>query len=482
MAIITRVDLLKNRRTKIVATVGPASADRQTLDRLIKAGVNVFRLNMSHGDHETHRAAFENIRTATRELSQPVGVLADLCGPKIRTGRFEGGIAQLQEGEHVVVTTRDVMGGPQLIPSRYENLAADVKAGDSILLADGMMELKVEGVNGTEINCRVVHGGLLTDDKGINLPGVMVSAPSMTEKDFADAEFALQLGVDFIALSFVRTAADVNQLRALIEERNGEARIVAKIEKPEALENAEEILEATDAIMIARGDLGVELLPEEVPIAQSELIIMARSLGKPVIVATQMLESMITSSRPTRAEVTDVSHAVNSGADAIMLSAETAAGQYPVEAVEIMDRVARQAEAHLWRRGAYGSIGRDLERPLPVWHVVANATSEMSRDLMAYGVLVISQSGISASTVSAARPAAPVVAITSNPAVYRRMALLWGVIPLLEDEAGQINPNELARRVTHELDLAQPGGYVLLVRGFHGDPMVSSPSVTVITV
>jgi pyruvate kinase len=258
--------------------------------------------------------------------------------------------------------------------------------------------------------------------------------------------------------------------------------IVAKIEKPEALENAEAILDVSDAVMVARGDLGVELPPEEVPVAQNQLIEMARARGKAVIVATQMLESMITSSRPTRAEVTDVSHAVNSGADALMLSAETASGAHPVAAVEIMDRVARQTEAHLWQRGIYGHIGADMERPLPVWHVIANATSEMSRDLMANGVLVISRSGTSASTVSAARPAAPVVAITRDLAVYRRMAMLWGVIPVLEDEAGRTKPNELARRVASELDLAEPGGYVLLVRGFHENPQLNSPSITVITV
>jgi len=482
MAIVTRVDLLKNRRTKIVATVGPASADEDILTRLIEAGVNVFRLNMSHGDHHSHARAFENITACAKALKQPVAVLADLAGPKIRTGRFEAGGIDLRDNEEVIVTVRQVTGRHGLIPSQYESLANDVARGDRILLDDGALELLVEGVEGTEVSCRVLHGGRLLDHKGINLPGIAVSAPSMTGKDIDDARFALGLGVDFIALSFVRTAEDVEQLRSLIRRERGQAHIVAKIEKPEALENAEAILDVTDAVMVARGDLGVELPPEEVPVAQNQLIEMARSKGKPVIVATQMLESMITSSRPTRAEVTDVSHAVDSGADALMLSAETASGKHPVEAVNIMDRVARQTEAHLWRRGIYGHIGGDLERPLPVWHVVANATSEMSRDLMARGVLVISRSGTSASTVSAARPAAPVVAITGNLEVYRRMALLWGVIPLLEDEAGRAKPNEVARRVAHELDLAGSGDYVLLVRGFHDDPQLNSPSITVITV
>ncbi|MEX0941904.1 MAG: pyruvate kinase [Pseudomonadales bacterium] len=482
MAIVTRFDLLKNRRTKIVATIGPASGTPDMCRRLIEAGVNVFRLNMSHGDHETHVTAFGNICDAGQLLQLPVAVMADLCGPKIRTGRFEKGGIELQSGARVTITTRPVTGTGLLIPSQYKAIVQDVMAGDRILLADGLIELKAISVEGTEIVCDVIHGGPVGDHKGINLPGVNVSAPSMTEKDFADARFAIDLGVDFIALSFVRRASDVEQLRRLLDEEKSTIHIIAKIEKPEALENAESILEVADGIMVARGDLGVELPPEEVPVAQDELITMARARGKPVIVATQMLESMITQSRPTRAEVTDVSHAVVSGADAVMLSGETAVGQYPVEAVEIMDRVAKQTEAHLWSQGHYGLVTANREPPLPVWTVIANSTSNMSRDLMARAVMVISKSGATATTVSAARPAAPVVAITSEVAIYQRMAMLWGVIPLLVDEAGKEKPNEVARGVAQQLELAEPGQYVLLVRGFHEDPELNSPSVTVITV
>ncbi len=482
MAIVTRVDLLKNRRTKIVATIGPASGNEKTCAELVKAGVNVFRINMSHGAHETHLESIRVIRAAAEHLRIPVAIMADLCGPKIRTGRFEGDGVELADGADVTVTTRDVLGTEGLIPSQYEALADDVEPGNRILLADGLLELQVLSRDGKDVHCRVVHGGPLGNNKGINLPGVNVSAPSLTEKDFRDAMFAIENEVDYIALSFVRRPSDIQTLRDLLEEHDCNARIIAKIEKPEALENADGILEATDGIMVARGDLGVELPPEEVPVAQDQLIALARERGKPVIVATQMLESMITNSRPTRAEVTDVSNAVVSGADAVMLSGETAVGQHPVGAVEIMDRVCKQTEAHLWTSGRYGASPPAAEPPLPVWTVVATATAHISKDLMARGIVVISMSGASAATVSAARPAAPVVGMTSDPAIYRRMALLWGLVPLLVDEAGSANPNELSRQIAKELGIAEEGEYILLVRGFHEDPALNSPSVTVITV
>lgn len=482
MAIVTRVDLLKNRRTKIVATVGPASSSAAQCEALIKAGVNVFRLNMSHGDHDSHRQVLETIRSTAEALKLPVAIMADLCGPKIRTGRFTGGAVMIEDGADVTVTTRDVMGTAALIPSQYELLADDVRQGDRILLADGLLELKVLGVDGPDVACQVIYGGELSDHKGINLPGVEVSAPSLTEKDADDARFAMAAGVDYIALSFVRRASDIVSLRELMLAHGCGAQIVAKIEKPEALQNADGILDMTDAIMVARGDLGVELPPEEVPIAQDQLIALARERGKPVIVATQMLESMIEHSRPTRAEVTDVSHAVVAGADAVMLSGETAVGRYPVGAVEMMDRICKQTEAHLWSKGSYGVPRLDLDPPLPVWNVIASTTAHMSKDLMARGVMVISKTGTSAATVSAARPASPVVCMTSEVDIYRRMALLWGLIPLLVDEAGSANPNELSRHVAKELGLAESGQYVLLVRGFHDDPELNSPSVTVLTV
>ncbi|MCZ6502983.1 MAG: pyruvate kinase [Gammaproteobacteria bacterium] len=481
MAIITSIDLLINRRTKIIATVGPASSSPGVLEALVEAGVNVFRLNMSHGDHAGHQSAYENIRAIAQRFSEPVTVLADLCGPKIRTGKFENGGIELIEGNEITITMGKGLGHEGMVVSQYEALASDVKINDRILLADGLFELCVLESSDSEIRCRVVHGGRLTDNKGMNLPGVEVSAPCMTQKDIEDAEFAKSLGVDFIALSFVRTADDVLQLRHLLDTSKYPPGIIAKIEKPEALENAEEILDVADAIMIARGDLGVELPPEEVPSAQKQLIEIARKSGKPVIVATQMLESMVTHSRPTRAEVTDVSHAVTSGADAVMLSAETAAGNFPVDAVKMMDRVARQAEAHLWSAGAWG-VERSSDEPPSVWNSVASAAANMSKSLNARAIIVVSQSGTSAQTISAARPAAPILALTGNKRIFNKMALLWGVVPLIDTRVGKVNPNELAKQVALDMHLAKPGQHVLLVRGFHDDQAKNLPSVTVLTI
>ncbi len=481
MAIVTNIELLMNRRTKIVATVGPASSSAETLEKLVLAGVNVFRLNMSHGDHASHRVVYEHIRLVSDRLRCPVAVLADLCGPKIRTGKFPDGGLELVDGDQVTITTDQAALREGMIFSQYPALAGDVKSGDRILLADGLFELGVISSTETEVLCEVVHGGWLTDNKGMNLPGVDISAPCMTSKDIEDVEFSVSLGVDFIALSFVRTADDILQLRQMVESAESIPDIVAKIEKPEALENAEAILEVADAIMVARGDLGVELPPEEVPIAQSKLIDMARYVGKPVIVATQMLESMISHSRPTRAEVTDVSHAVTSGADALMLSAETAVGDFPIEAVQMMDRVSRQSEAHLRSSGAWGRqlISYETQK---VWNTVAAATAQMSKQLNAQAVIVVTQSGISAQTISAARPAAPIIVLTASRRAYNKLSLLWGVVPLLNAQAGKSNPNELARQVAVELELARRGEFILLVRGFNDDPDLNLPSVTAITI
>ncbi|MEX2354079.1 MAG: pyruvate kinase [Gammaproteobacteria bacterium] len=479
MAIVTQIDLLKKRRTKIVATLGPASATPEMIKQLILAGANVFRLNMSHGDHDSHRKTYAHIRALSEEMKLPIGILADLCGPKIRTGKFRDGEILLTSGTEVTVTTRDVEGEPGLIPSQYTALNTDVTPGNRILLNDGLMELRVISIKATEILCQVIHGGILKNHKGINLPGVNVSAPSLTEKDRKDAAFALELGVDFLALSFVRRAADIGDLRKIIHDSGNSTSIIAKIEKPEALADIEQIVDAADAIMVARGDLGVELNPEEVPVAQSQLIDQARANFKPVIVATQMLESMIESARPTRAEVTDIAHAVTLGADAVMLSAETASGKFPLESVQMMDRIARQTESHLWKNHSYGTrIVKSSSTPLPIWDVMANATAYISKDIMAHAIVVISASGMSAATMSSARPSAPVVAITSREDVFRRIALLWGVIPVYSSNAGKINPNDVARDAALELGLAAPGEYILLVRGFHSKPELNIPSIT----
>lgn len=472
-----KVTLLRRRRTKIVATLGPASTDPRTVRELIGAGVDVFRMNMSHGDHETHRKAHAEVRAAATEAGQPVAILADLCGPKIRVGRFPDGPILLEDGTGVTVTTRDVPGRPGLIPSQYKALADDVQPGCRLLLADGLLELTVDRVEGTEVACTVVHGGVLSDRKGINLPDVTVSAPALTPKDRQDAAFALELGVEYFALSFVRHAGDVEDLRALLPPGDA-TRIIAKIERPEALDAADAILDAADGIMVARGDLGVELPPEAVPVAQRRLVAQARAKSKPCIVATQMLESMIEHSQPTRAEVSDVSTAVFSGADAVMLSAETAAGSYPVHAVAMMDRIARRIEGYQWSEGTFRTDSPEPEGAIPLHTALARATAQLSRDLRVRAIVVFSASGATAEVVAGARPAAPVLAATTDQRTFRQMNLLWGVVPVLVDDAELDDPRGLARRLTRTLDLASPGEFVLAVAGVAGAATDQAPSIT----
>lgn len=488
MGISSGAKLLKFRRTKIVATVGPASRDPAVIEALIRAGVNVFRLNMSHGTHDEHRGAYAAIRAVAEACKAQVAVFADLCGPKIRTGVFPGGPITLADGQAIQVTTRDVPGTPALIPSQYAALGDDVVVGSRILLDDGNLELRVDAKQGSEIACTVIRGGLLKNNKGMNLPGVDVSAPSLTEKDRADALFAIALGVDLLALSFVRTAADVEQLRVLVGRGPRQVPIISKIEKPEALDNIEAIVGASDAIMIARGDLGVELPPQNVPIIQEELVAFARGLHKPVIVATQMLESMIASARPTRAEVTDVANAVRSGADAVMLSGETAAGAYPVEAVRMMDTIIRQVEGHQFAHGAFSNFdlyARERRKPLPpipIDMAVANSATLLSRELLVRGIVVMTRSGRSVEVISAARPAAPIVGVSVDVHVARVCCLLWGVVPVTVPDWPRQDPRALAIALAREFGLASDGQTILMVRGFRTDAAENSPSVTVISV
>lgn len=483
MPIDTTAFQLKRRRTKIVATLGPATSSKEAIRKLIETGVNVFRLNMSHGTHEEHAERYKTIREAANELSRPVAILGDLCGPKIRVGTFKNGSIQLQAGDEVIVTTRDVEGEAGLIPTRYQPLANDIQPGEAILLADGMFALEVKAIEGTEITCTVTRGGTLSNNKGMNLPGVQLSVPSLTDKDRVDAEFALQLGVDMLALSFVRRASDIRDLRALCGTRD--TWIVAKIEKPEALEEIDGILDESDAIMVARGDLGVEVPAERVPFLQDELIRMARQRNRPVIVATQMLESMIEHGRPTRAEVSDVAHAVRVGADAVMLSGETAVGKHPFKAVEAMDRIARQTEGYLWSNGAFGSIDteeKQSDKPLSVTDAVGNATSLLSRELQVRSIVLPSTSGTTTRIIAASRPAAPLLAISASPTTCNRLCLVWGVVPLLVDNERMKQTPALAKDIAQSLQLAQKGQHILLVEGFHPEPERRLPAMTVLTI
>ncbi len=423
------------RRAKIVATLGPASDSEQVIHALIEAGANVFRLNLSHGTHEDHRQRLERVRRAAGELGLPVAVLLDLPGPKLRTGHFPEGAIELREGDIVVLTGRPVAGSAQLIPISYRHLAEDVPAGSRILLDDGRLELVALAADGPDLRCRVVNGGVLKDRKGVNFPDLSLRLPALTAQDRDSLAFGLALGVDYVALSFVRRAEDVHEAARLIAERGCCTPLIAKIEKPQALDDLAAILEASDGVMVARGDLGVELPPERVPILQKQIIEAANRCGRLVIVATQMLESMLHEPRPTRAEASDVANAVIDGADAVMLSGETAVGRYPVEAVAMMARIVVEAE----RSGRHGDMGvRPADQPsTPTYaHAISHAAREIAHDMELKAIVAFSQSGFTARLIAKDRPRVPILAVTPDEAVWRQMALLWGVTPVLCPFAG----------------------------------------------
>ncbi len=479
--------LLKRRRTKIVATIGPASQDEAQLRALIEAGVDVVRLNMSHGSPAAHRAAAAGVRRLAREADVPVALLVDLCGPKIRTGTFPGGAIELPAGGHVWVEAggADARGSLERIPIHYERLALDLAPGHRLLLDDGRLELSVEAIDrgAGAVRCTVVHGGVLRDRKGVNFPDTELSIPSLTEADRAAVALAREIEAELVALSFVREAEDLHALRACVDDP--QVRLVAKIEKPEALAQIEEIVDAADAIMVARGDLGVEVPAEQVPSIQDELVRLGRERHKPVIIATQMLESMLREARPTRAEVADVAHAVGSGTDALMLSGETAVGEHPVAAVQIMDRIIRQTEAGQWSRSGFRSLTVD-DSPPPDMHTnvaVGRAVAQLSRDLEARAVLVVSRTGTSTQVMSAARPAAPLLAVTCSERICRLMNLCWGVVPTCVPEAELDRPVSLVRTVVARMGLGAAetaGGRALVVRGFRDPPAENLPSVAVV--
>jgi len=455
------------RRTKIVATIGPASRERPVLERLARAGVDVVRLNFSHGEPEDHLRVLAAVREISAALDRPIAVLQDLGGPKIRTGRLKGGQpVQLADGARIVVTTDEsVEGDASLVSTAYAALPRDVRPGDRILVDDGNLELRVTRVGGREVECEVVHGGPLRPHKGMNLPGVRISAPALTEKDHRDLAIGVQNGVDYVAVSFVRQAADVEQARAAIAALGGTAPIIAKIEKREAVENLDAIVAAADGVMVARGDLGVELPTEEVPTLQKRIIHTANSAGKAVITATQMLESMVAHPRPTRAEASDVANAIVDGTDAVMLSAETAAGCYPVEAVETMARIAVYTEEHLSqrdpvRRRAGTNPARIVARSL------ARVAAMVAEELECKLIVAFTASGSTACLVSNYRPRSPIAAVSYNEDACRRLALWWGVVPLKSglaqttDEMMTEAEDLLKRR-----RLAAPGDVVLMLGG-----------------
>ncbi len=410
-------------KTKIVATVGPASSSKDMLHALIKEGVDVFRLNFSHGTHEDHLKVIKNVRQLNEELGTRVCLLQDLQGPKIRVNEMEPNIT-IERGQELIITTREVLGNRELVSTSYKTLPKDVKIGDMILIDDGKLELKVTEIRDIDVVTEVVYGGPLKSRKGINLPFTKVSAPSLTEKDLKDLEFGLANDVDWIALSFVRRAEDITSMRAIIDAHKSAARIVAKIEKPEALSNIDEIIAATDAVMVARGDLGVEIWMEEVPMVQKMLVEKCNKAGKPVIVATQMMESMIENPRPTRAETNDVANAVMDGADALMLSAETASGKYPLEVIRSMVRTIASVEKNPSIYYRFRDV--DKKSPTYIHDNFVLAACKLAKDVGAKAIVGMTQSGYTAYQSSAYRPNANIFVFTSNKALLNKINLVWG--------------------------------------------------------
>ncbi len=410
-------------KTKIVATVGPASSSKDMLHALIKEGVDVFRLNFSHGTHEDHLKVIKNVRQLNEELGTRVCLLQDLQGPKIRVNEMEPNIT-IERGQELIITTREVLGNRELVSTSYKTLPKDVKVGDMILIDDGKLELKVTEIRDIDVVTEVVYGGPLKSRKGINLPFTKVSAPSLTEKDLKDLEFGLANDVDWIALSFVRRAEDITSMRAIIDAHKSAARIVAKIEKPEALSNIDEIIAATDGVMVARGDLGVEIWMEEVPMVQKMLVEKCNKAGKPVIVATQMMESMIENPRPTRAETNDVANAVMDGADALMLSAETASGKYPLEVIRSMVRTIASVEKNPSIYYRFRDV--DKKSPTYIHDNFVLAACKLAKDVGAKAIVGMTQSGYTAYQSSAYRPNANIFVFTSNKALLNKINLVWG--------------------------------------------------------
>ena len=415
-----------NAKTKIICTLGPASQSVEQLVELIQAGMDVARLNFSHGTYEDHLESMNNVREASILTGEHISILQDLCGPKIRTGKLKNGLIELKKGATFTFTIDEVTGDELRVTTTYRELPEDVKPGDSILLDDGKMELRVVSKTSKDVNCTVVNGGILKEHKGMNLPGVKLSTPSLTEKDIEDLKFGLAHDIDYVALSFVRSAEDIRHLRSVIQqETKVRVPIVAKIEMKEAIDVIDSIVAETDAVMVARGDLGVEMMPEDVPILQKMIVRKCNEAGVPVIIATQMLESMIENPRPTRAEASDVANAVLDGADAVMLSAETSVGKFPVETVQTMDRIICRAELRKRDQLSIKHIPAEIQEN--IFDAIAHAACVLARQVNATAIIPITHSGATAVRISKYRPESRIIAVTSNERILRSLNLVWSV-------------------------------------------------------
>ena len=453
---------MNSRHSKIVCTIGPATRSPRMIRKLIAAGMDVARLNFSHGTHQEHAQSIAMLRDAAAEYKKPLAILADLQGPKIRTGALAGGgTVLLRGGQKFVITTAKVLGDSTRVNTTFYPLPREVKSGDRILLSDGLIEMRVEKTTRTEVICQVINGGILGEHKGINLPGVKLHVPAITEKDRVDLRFALAHGADYIAASFVRRPEDVHLAKELVRRAKKDTPVIVKLEKPEAIENLEQILPVSDGVMVARGDLGVEMNPEQVPVVQKNIIARAREFRRPVITATQMLESMTENPRPTRAEASDVANAIFDGTDAVMLSAETATGRYPVETVDMMARIIEAAESSI----------HEFPRPagqerLKVAETVAELVCHASRELHMKLIAVFTHSGFTARLISRYRPLVPIVAFSPEADTRRRMALLWGVTPRSIVDIKKIDalPGLTEKRLLEER-LARKGDVIAIVAG-----------------
>ena len=452
------------RKTKIICTMGPNLFEKGLIADLMKAGMNVARFNFSHGSHESHKQYHDTVVRTARELNLPVATLLDTKGPEVRVKSFRDGRVTLQPGQTFTLTADEVEGDEQRVSVTYKNLPQDVKVGGPILIDDGLIGMTVEKIEGSNIICRVNNGGVVSNNKGVNIPGVHLSMPFISEKDRGDILFAIQENFDFIAASFTRSADDILQIRHILQENGGNGiSIIAKIENMEGVENIDEILRVADGVMVARGDLGVEVPLEDVPALQKELIQRSLALGKPVITATQMLDSMIKNPRPTRAEATDVANAIYDGTSAIMLSGETAVGAYPVQAVETMVRIALAAEADLKNIRGFSRAGATAT---DVTNAISHATVTSAQDLNASAIITVSMSGSTPRTISRYRPASVIVGCTSNPRVWRQMGLYWGTIPLMIET--QTNTDDLFEQAVNAAvaaGIVKDGELVVLTAG-----------------
>ncbi|MFL6301793.1 MAG: pyruvate kinase [Terriglobales bacterium] len=457
--------ITQHRRAKIVCTMGPATNSESIIRDLMHAGMDVARLNFSHGTYPEHHKRMETLRRAADKLGRTICILQDLQGPKIRTGRlkFRTPVA-LKAGSRVTITPRDIPGTATTISTTFQTLAEEVKAGDRILLSDGLIELRVRAVHEADVECEVVNGGMLGEHKGINLPGITVSVPSMTEKDEQDLEFGLKSGVDMVAASFIRTAEDVRAIKRFIADLGYDTPLIAKLEKPQAIEHLEEIFEVADGVMVARGDLGVEMPPEQVPIIQKHIIRRAAEWRKPVITATQMLESMIENPRPTRAEASDVANAIFDGTDAVMLSAETASGKYPREAVAIMARIVNETERHMHENGV--AHRRRDHRALSISETICESVAHAALDLEMRAIAVFTETGTTARLISKYRPQCRIFAFSHRQTVCNRSNLYWGVHPIsCEESSTSDDMVQDAEKELLKMNAADYGDVVGIVAG-----------------